>query len=147
MILECCALLRFFGVRARIVDFHLENYENKRKFDQTSGDDSNASQKGSVSMSAADSQIQSHIGLWLKQYFQNDMCSPNNNNSSSGSSSSSSGVSQFFSSTSTTTAGSTVSESTKNKFLPPLYFQHDGHSRTIVGMYADGVDCLINYIS
>lgn len=129
---ECAALLRYLGFRAQIVDFHTKKLSKSQK-----GTGSTAQ------LEAEETPSTSPVVRWVKDYF--DMrhpflqsplpaayagceCSANANISSSASASTSS--------TSSSTQQGCVNangEQAQSSTLPPLYFQHQGHSRTIVG--------------
>jgi zinc finger-containing ubiquitin peptidase 1 len=154
VLLECAALLRYLGVRAQIVDFHIPKPAKGK---------------------AADAALSSPLVRWVRDYFDykhsflhsplppgyfggsgsGSACvaaeassnSSSSTRSSSCNSSNSSGSSSSSSrSSSTDSSSSRSSDSNGGKALvvsqqqppalpplPPLYFQHQGHSRTIVG--------------
>ncbi|KAL8050654.1 hypothetical protein ABFX02_06G095000 [Erythranthe guttata] len=118
---ECAALLRSFGLRACIVDFVDKSYEldssvacvgfGKRKISQIYGPMDSFLSKGKVDLSprvsSGNEGCKQVDGLteWVWNYFRGNNASISSGNSCV-----------------------VISEKT------PLYFQHDGHSRTIVGI-------------
>ncbi|PIN02780.1 hypothetical protein CDL12_24702 [Handroanthus impetiginosus] len=125
---ECAALFRSFGLRARIVDFSSKDFElartglDKRKIPQVYGPMDMFLSKGKLDSSlmvASGSESYKHASAsseklegyqvlteWVWNYFSGDSSSSSSNQR--------------------------VVLSGK----APLYFQHDGHSRTIVGIQA-----------
>lgn len=104
---ECAALLRSFGLRARIVDF------SSRKTTRAYGPMDMFLSKGKLDLSSSEKEsflsdkVKGHqvLAQWIWNY---------------------------FSSSNVDKSGNHVVLSEKS----PLYFQHDGHSRTIVGIQA-----------
>jgi vacuolar-type H+-ATPase subunit F/Vma7 len=106
--LECATLFRYFGIRAIVVDFPSSSAIQQHIFSKST---SSLLQQPSVT---------SRIKTFVSQYFQKYAGGDTSNDSVSNSSSSSSG-------------GSSTSNG-NSPFKFPLYFQHLGHSRTIVGI-------------
>ncbi|KAK6118494.1 hypothetical protein DH2020_047761 [Rehmannia glutinosa] len=113
---ECAALFRSFGLRARIVDFCSKDFELAhlgRKTTQVYGPMDVFLSKGKMDKSCKSSSVSSEnvkghqvLTEWVWNYF----------------------------------SGSNASKSANRHVVlserSPLYFQHDGHSRTIVGIQA-----------
>jgi hypothetical protein len=122
---ECACLLRFMGVRAMVVDFSHSSSDH----DGTGGQQSSASGSSSSSSSSSSGwpihdstskkrkqpeQRPKHemIVEWCKRYFSSAWGTPMDY------------------------IGGDPPARALDDYLPPLYFQHNGHSRTIVGYEA-----------
>lgn len=147
MCVECCALLRYFGIRASIVDFvykpymELDGSFKKRKMaDSTADSNSNCDLNGtSEQMNAfyaskmnktASLNMGIAIARWLQNYFT-DVRENWKQWSLTGDAS----TTVCLSEAETNTYGQLVSNF--ETYLPPLYLQHQGHSRTIIGYEVD----------
>lgn len=157
ILLECAALLRYMGVRCQVVDFcglkssmskaikssktekstksskfgpkkrsgQIPNQSKITSFFDISGDEMTSIESMSTSPEPSVDMYHPLI-QWVQIYFQTGHPRSVWDNEQS--------------STSSTTASSTSSSSfsqlsDSSEFIPPLYFQQDGHSRTLVGKY------------
>jgi hypothetical protein len=102
--LECATLLRYFGIRAVVVDFPSSSAIQQHIFSK------------STSSMLQQPSITSRIRTFISHYFQ-DVGDDSSNGSTDSRSSSTKNL-----------------ENEINSFKFPLYFQHLGHSRTIVGI-------------
>ena len=129
---ECAALLRYFGIRAVIVDFPEglaissdqhptlatgNKVTGKRPFEVMTAEpaDNNSGSNGSGEMT-----ISERIVRWVERYYNSIPIetAANMNNVTDAAHASQSTNDDYF----------------QEKFLPPVYCQHQGHSRTIVGV-------------
>lgn len=129
---ECCALLRFFGLRA-----HLVTFADWLSSSATTGP-SGTGKPARTSVTAA-SPNSLRLASWLKRYFSTSKGLPQGKVSSGlagygfdnkAFAPAHGGSGQAGNGANGTTD---LSNAIPDDFLPPLYFQHDGHSRTIVG--------------
>ncbi|CAN6466115.1 unnamed protein product [Victoria cruziana] len=136
---ECAALLRFFGLRARIVDFECDKangHGKKRLMKQVYGPmdkfvkkiRSRTSETNGIEYSGAEnSESHSHPPYCFREENISDTCGGCKNTGDHHALVD--WVWNYFASENSCSSGHvSVSEKT------PLYFQHDGHSRTIIGI-------------
>lgn len=112
-IIECATLLRYFGIRAIVVDFR--------------ADSNNSSESGSShKRKATDSNsncFQERISDWMKRYYSCDLSSKRSKPSSD--------------SSSNNAVVDTVVSPQQHKF--PVYMQYMGHSLTVIGILTLGL--------
>lgn len=118
---ECAALLRYFGIRAVIVDFpeggggvSTASATGKRPF-ESAADTANTTSSGSGG-SGSTPTMSERLVSWAERYF-NQSTDTTSNSSADAARASTGADDAYF----------------ERTFLPPVYFQHQGHSRTIVG--------------
>lgn len=114
---ECCALLRYFGIRAEVVDFSRKSLSVLiiRKSCNTLTELGKSSK-----LNVTSENVQSKLEHWVKKYFQ----------------ARSSKVIEIDANSSSAVEMKLQSNdpiSRLDGYIPPLYFQHEGHSRTIIG--------------
>ena len=172
---ECATLLRYFGVRAVIVDFpesgsrpiDRSSMTGKRSLWEYMRDATGGSSGGGVT-EGGELQMADRLVSWVERYFtqthttctavstttSRTMMTDSHTAAATASSSTSSSSSSSAATSSSTKGGAAVSAAASHDttnsaaaaaaaaageglkyFRPPLYFQHQGHSRTITGRF------------
>ena len=142
---ECAALLRFFGIRAHVLGF--ESKSDSAKQIKHRGNYGESKRNAATAVT----DTSKRVADWIKRYFVSTRGLPLKGPQGTAAG----GIGAYYKPVASATAGAAAGAAAgatagaaagaaaggdppddgeiPASFLPPIYFQHDGHSRTIIG--------------